>query len=210
MKALCFVILTLMLSCGTAAAQDTQINDILFLTEPDSWEDCVRAEFLDHITMGVYLRCPSYPFISGLEFGLSITGRTNTSLIPDFPVGPSPDLNWDTDQPGFVDIRLMFSSPLTATETLLLGTIDVFYLDAGELDFTLTAASPSSLAAPAPLYVGDPGRNLVPLARSPLADPPDFVVNGDCGSPWNAVIGYICGPLPDHQMSWGAVKSLYR
>ncbi len=212
MKTLSVVLLAVLLFTLPAAAQDQYFEDILYLGDPVlPYVNCEMVHLLDHATMGVYLGCPSYPFISGLEFGLQITGRTNTALMPEFPVGPSADLMWNTDEPGFVDISLMFESPLTASDNVLLGTIDVFVLDDGVLNFTLTASSPSSLTDPAPLYVADPGQILVPLSRYPDVGPVDFTINGNCAIfPLNTPRKYACGALPNDRTSWGSVKSLYR
>ncbi|MBU2501679.1 hypothetical protein KJ682_10160 [bacterium] len=194
-----------------ALGQGEVINDHIGLFA-DGYIQCTDAQFLDHVTVNVYMFCPSYPFINALELGLEVEGLVNTIIAASFPVPAFGDCLPRPTDPGSFDILAGYSSPLDAADAVHLASLDVFYLDTQPLYIRMTAHVPSSVGGDRPAYLAEPGFIVIPL--TPLRSSPedwDFAINDPfCNDVVLPQQAFTCGPLPATTSSWGAVKSLYR
>ena len=194
-----------------ALGQGEVINDQIGLFA-DGYFQCTDVPFLGHVTVNVYMFCPSYPFIKGLELGLEVEGLVNTTIAASFPVPAFGDCLPRPTDPGSFDIMAGYSSPLDAADAVHLASLDVFYLDTQPLYFRMTATVTTSGGGDQPAYLAEPGFIVIPL--TPLRSRPedwDFAINDPfCTDVILPQQAFTCGLLPAATSSWGAVKSLYR
>ena len=104
------IILPIFLLLPTLAIGQDSYDDIILLGDDDGY-NYVSARFADHVTMNVYVDCPSTSSISGLEMGLQISGRTLSILTLSFPVGCSGCGSFDDSDPEFFGFSVMFDTP---------------------------------------------------------------------------------------------------
>jgi hypothetical protein len=196
------------LAAGPTAGQDVAVNDRVFLTTPEGGI-CPTAQFLQHVTMQIVLACPSYLLIQGFELGLEIENQFNTTFTATFPMpivdsGPC----FPPYVPEFWQVIVGYPFPVPAADTVVLATVDIFYLDHDPLYFRLTGSRPSSVGGEVPAYLAQPGWVVLPMTPYPTAEDWDFAVNAGCTT--LAPTDLPCGSVPVETASWGAVKSLYR
>lgn len=183
------------------------MNDRVFLRTLDGGI-CITAEYLQHVNMEVVLACASYPLVQGFELGLRIDNKFNSILTATFPM-PVPDPGVPPPPvPEFWQVLVGYPYPLPTTATVVVATVDIFYLDTEPLYFHLTAYDPSSVDGPYPAYLAQPGWLVQPMTPYPTGEDWDFAVNAGCTTP--APASFLCGPVPDESLSWGDLQSLYR
>ncbi|MGD9548583.1 MAG: hypothetical protein AB7V45_13720 [Candidatus Krumholzibacteriia bacterium] len=206
------ILLPIFLLLPTLATGQDTYDDIILLGDDDGYS-AVSASLVDHVTMNVYVDCPSSPSISGLEMGLQIAGRTNSILTLSFPVGCSGGGSFDDSDPEFFGFSVMFDTPLPSAHRVLAATFDVFYLDFYSIEFRIVGADPTNSDDVIPVYFAESGTDRVPLnpRHNVWFDPcgADFFINSmfSCG---NTPVPLACGSVSDVKNSWGTVKSLYR
>ncbi len=114
-------------------------------------EFCTTAAFLDHVTAYIVYKNPSLPETRGFECGFDITSLTkdvqiNTSVSVSYPA-PATDVGVIDGAAGTYNYIATYAQPRdipAGGNGFILATLDIFVLDAGELDFTLRPSSPSS------------------------------------------------------------------
>lgn len=154
----------------------------------DDMSFCTTAAFLDHVTAYIVYDNPTMSSVRGFECGLDVTvpgkdSQINTSLTYTFPM-PYTNVGTSNAAAGIYDIIVGYSDayPLPLTWDKTLATLDIFVLDAGEIDITLRASLPSSPPADGnPKVVKNDFTLLsVPVGQAPGS--PSLVINpaGPC------------------------------
>ena len=164
---------------------------------------CITGAFLDHKTAYVVYLNPIVTSTRGFEAASIFPNRARIprSSIPRFPFPircPLP--TWAVNTPPSYNYITGYGTAQVITgAAFVLATLDIFVLDAGQLDFTLRASIPSSGGTTPNVMQDDFSFFNVALIQD--VGSPTLTLNpvGPCG-----VI------LPTEDVSWGAVKSLFR
>ncbi len=203
------LVLAFLMAAFPASGQDTVNDGIMLLTS--DYTQCTAAFAFEHVTIQVLLACPSYPFIKGFEFGLDIDNQVNSQLTATL-AEPGVVTDLEDPGPGAFNMIAHFDEPMPAADEMLLANIDVFFGDINPLYFHLRNSVPSSLGDGLPAYYADPGPVTMPLEPLINCNGWNFAINpfDDCCITLAKAAGSFCGPLADENLSWGAVKSLYR
>ncbi len=200
LTAVALAALTLMAAPHSSYAQDDYIGMYF-----DGNASCTTADFLAHVNAYIVYLNPTLTSTRGFECGFDITSPTATTF------NSSVSVTYPTD---FVDVGVNdaangaynyitgYSAPVAISGNFVFGTLDIFYLDMDtELDFNLRGADPSSDTVNGLPMVMLDDFSLMPLNLAPAEGSPALILNGtgDCGV-----------TLPTEDMSFGAVKGLFR
>ncbi len=149
-------------------------------------EPCTTADFLDHVTAYIVYMNPTVGNTRGFEAGFDITtpaGATSIfSLVTvTYPID-AVDVGTSDPLAGTYNYITGYAAPLEITgSSFVFATLDIFVLDAGELDFTLRGSIPWSPPNNLPkVMLGD--FSLLPLELGMAEGSPTMVLNptGDC------------------------------
>lgn len=201
--------LTLLAPTSSFAQPDLECIGLYF----SGGASCTEATFLAHVPAYIVYLNSSLSETRGFECGFDITtpGKDvqvfNTNVSVTYPT-PATDVGNSSPADGTYNYITGYGSPLVISSPgVILATLDIFYLDMSTtLEFNLRPAIPSS----------------DPLDANPVVLRPDFTekVIGmhqqqDPASPSLVLkptgTGGGCDVvLPDEDMSFGSVKSLFR
>ena len=115
----------------------------------DDEAPCTSGAFLDHVAAYIVYMNPTLDRVRGIECGFDITSPTkdsnfNTSVSVSYPAQAT-DVGVSDAAAGTYNYITGYATPLDVTgSSFVFATLDIFVLDAGELDFTLRGSIPSS------------------------------------------------------------------
>ncbi|MFH2051886.1 MAG: hypothetical protein ABIK96_05405 [bacterium] len=199
--------LTLLAPTSSFAQPDLECIGLYF----SGGASCTEADFLAHVPAYIVYLNPTISETRGFECGFDITTPTkdvqvfNTNVSVTYPT-PATDVGVSSAADGTYNYITGYGSPIVISgPAITLATLDIFYLDmATTLEFNLRACIPSS----------------DPLGENPVVLRPDFTekvigMHHAEGSPSLVLkptgTGGGCDVvLPDEDMSFGSVKSLFR
>jgi len=167
---------------------------------------CTTGAFLDHITAYIVYLNPQLPETRGFECGYDLTlpaakgAAINTNISVSFPVSAT-DVGVDDSPNGNYNRIVGYSGPVATSGATIMATLDIFVLDAGQIDITMRPASPQSPPLDGNPKVVKGNFDLLSVPQSNASGSASLVING--ATP--------CGvTLDSEDMSFGAVKSLFR
>ncbi len=197
MKMLVALALISLLAVSAFAGLD-QDPDMLGLYFDDTGMTvCTTANFIDHVPAYILYTNPTIATTRGFECGLTVLGRTNTSVTVTYPV-PTTDVG--TPALGGNDFNYIagYSTPVLTSDVMVMATLDIFYLDTNPLDFVLGPASPSSDTNGAYPMIMLEDFSLMTVGTS---------TDGGVSAQINAA---QCSVVDNEEASFGAVKALFR
>lgn len=176
----------------------TSVNGV-----PADYESCTPVAFLQHLTVKIILMNASIASTGAFECGWDVTGGGLTAFNTNCTItyaAPGIEVGVNTPSAGTYNIIYGFGAPLALTPFTELASLDVFYLDMVPLDFTLRNANPPSIPGVLPVFASADYVTLYPAS---------VIQNG--GSATIHFGDANCDvTLPTEDVSWGAVKSLFR
>ncbi len=201
LTAVALAALTLMAAPHSSYAQDDYIG--LYFDDNAS---CTTGAFLDHVAAYIVYLNPTLTSTRGFECGFDITSPTkdanfNTSVSVSYPAQFT-DVGVNDAAAGSYNYITGYATPVEITgSSFVFGTLDIFILDPGELDFTLRGAIPSSDTVNGLPMVMLDDFSLMTMNLAQAEGSATIILNptGDCGV-----------SLPTEDMSFGAVKGLFR
>ena len=178
----------------------------MWFEQPDT--SCTTAAFLDHVTAHIVYMNPSIPSTRGFECGYDATlpgakgAQINTNISVSFPIDVI-DVGLDDSGAGTYNRIVGFSTPLPTTSATIMCILDIFVLDAGQINILMRPAAPQSPPIDGNPKVVKEDFNLVSV---PLAH-----ASGSEATLKINPVGGACGVVLDNEdMSFGSVKSLFR
>ncbi len=156
---------------------------------------CTTANFIDHVPAYILYTNPTIATTRGFECGITVVGRTNTSVSVTYPTAATDVGAADGNTFNYI---AGYAAPMPTSEVTVLATLDIFYLDTNPLDFFLGPATPSS--DPNGMY---PMVMLDDFSLMTVGTSTDGGVSAQINAP-------ECMVVDNEDASFGAVKALFR
>ncbi len=194
MKMLVALALIGLLATSAFAGLDPDPDMLGLYFDTEGMVVCTQANFIDHVPAYILYTNPTIASTRGFECGITVNGRTNTSITVTYPL-PATDVG--AQDGNTFNYITGYSTPMPTAPVTVMGTLDIFYLDTNPLDFVLGPATPSS--DPAGMY---------PMVM--LDDFSLMTVGTSTNGEVSAQLNGSCTVVDNEDASFGAVKALFR
>ncbi len=149
--------------------------------DTEATQTCADAEFLAHVPAYILYTNPVIDTTRGFECGIDLlrAGGRNFNSIMDvsYPL-PATDVGVSTPFDGVYNYIVGYSDPLPTTETTVMATLDIFFLDSESVTMIMRAADPSSSVNGMPMIMLED----FSLQDVFIATPEDLLATaGECG-----------------------------